>query len=1507
MTEDGAEVNPDTKALTGQMRVVDALKAYDKATPIIASGGVTTSLIIPGSSNLIGGEGAPVKNALYSGANGEPIVEEVLLERGMPQHERRRYMKMAFGENPKSVWKYSRLGNAWHLREHFQKAKEVLQSQDDFCAGLEFARKGRSKAKVGFLAENGRFPFNFELESIVALLRGQVSLHNHNYEPQDLETMIRISEEFGFEISGFHHAIEAWQVPGLLKERVPNITIATFAEFSLYKHESYWPSLYAGNILDKSGIKVAYKSDHVESFTNAKYLLSQAAVAHAFNLPAEKALQAVTSIPAAAIDQDHRVGHCKAGYDADIVVWDDHPLVRGATPLQVFIDGIAQLNDTLVKKSMGSSWAEPLTDSSSRQATLQVRYEPDEKSRDDTCETITRANGNIIISGISQAFLKDYPELSVGRAAVKTGSLQLILKNGRIVCAGTLGDCKDSRTEVEATEGYARLQLTNGHVVPGMSALTNALGAREIATDPDTGDGSAGGQSLNDPESIVYAKHAALLDGKNFARARLGGVTRAITAPVADGPAFVSGVSVEILTSGKRSLLHGGIVQEEVALHMALGDAAIKDEGTGSNGIKSLRKMLSDGLGKNNQTVFGRVATGHLPLLVYADNKYEIEQLIWIKRDHPDTKLVLVGAMEAPFVAQDLADADIPVILTEDRGAPTSFRTRDGFVGPPLSRSIASHLKEAGVKFGLALLDLGMPSDYKIHDLLPEAGWTAKYADLSDSEAVELVTSNIEDILHLKQKNKDVVVYEGDPLHYGATVAIVLAADDKAGTALAQLPGIPTVPFKADGKNAFKLPSVGAIIVDTKYSKTADKSGLTLIPPTLHEFGTTFAQDLQEVLNKTVTAKEGDTREPNTIFLTIDSDHTFLDAAGRSTSEGYTIDAEEDGVTIRGASALGAWWGTRTLLQQAILGDDGAVPVGRGDDAPGWATRGMMLDCGRHFYPKEFLIDMCSYISFFKQNTFHVHLSDNTIVPTYTPDNYNDTYARFRLWSESSELSGLNKHANESYTKDDFDDIQTKCAQRGVTVIPEIEAPGHCLPIVQWRPQIGYQGDLSLLNISHPDTIPTMKAVWKEFLPWFHSSVVSIGADEYKGPEEDYKKFVNEMSDFIYQQAGKSIRIWGTFPAVKHAGSSTTVNSNITIQHWAYLFDNPYEDYIKNNYSVINSDEMYYIVMKDGPYGRTVNTSTTFTGNPDGRKPWYPNIFNLSNPNQNPSRDNKLIQGAIAPLWNDHGANTSVYSEAYYAWREGIPALADKHWGGNLTQEQYSNWFSKLLAKIPNQDLERRIPSKHNTIFSYDLRKVKGESIADKSGNKYDAKTTCKAADDGIVMSPECDITTPWSSKGRNYTLSLTVNVDKLSDDGNTTLVSGSDSVLMLTPNVTLFASGTYYRLNKTIPLQSWVRLEISGEGPKTFASAFNEKGDKLFSREEFLTEMSYYGAPLRWHEMAIEAPIHQITGWQGKVRDFTLRTDGTGDSQPGSSSTTLGLPSMHIVVALCIVVSFVI
>lgn len=188
-----------------------------------------------------------------------------------------------------------------------------------------------------------------------------------------------------------------------------------------------------------------------------------------------------------------------------------------------------------------------------------------------------------------------------------------------------------------------------------------------------------------------------------------------------------------------------------------------------------------------------------------------------------------------------------------------------------------------------------------------------------------------------------------------------------------------------------------------------------------------------------------------------------------------------------------------------------------------------------------------------------MHLSDNLYnnLDIYSREESLNLAAAFRLLSDDPAVAGLNRHgANQSYTREQFDNVQTQCARRGVTIIPEIEAPGHALVIVQWKPELGLD-DLSMLNISHPDTIPTMKTIWKSFLPWFHSKVLHIGADEYDSSlVSEYTHFVNEMNTFIQTETkgSKSMRIWGTFtrsrvqmcPSLSPTSTGTSAPTNRT-------------------------------------------------------------------------------------------------------------------------------------------------------------------------------------------------------------------------------------------------------------------------------------------------------------------------------------------------------------------------
>ncbi|KAL1870780.1 hypothetical protein Daus18300_005100 [Diaporthe australafricana] len=645
----------------------------------------------------------------------------------------------------------------------------------------------------------------------------------------------------------------------------------------------------------------------------------------------------------------------------------------------------------------------------------------------------------------------------------------------------------------------------------------------------------------------------------------------------------------------------------------------------------------------------------------------------------------------------------------------------------------------------------------------------------------------------------------------------------------------------------------------------------TLIPPTLLEFAQTFADDLGSIFNIDATVTNGANATADSIFLTLGDSSAYLNASGDPSSEGYSLSVTADGITITGASPLGAWWGTRTVLQQATL-NNGTIALGTGTDTPGWATRGMMLDAGRHFYPKEFVTELCSYMSFFKQNTFHLHLSDNLYnnVAIYSEERSLDLYARFRLWSDAEVVSGLNKYQNESYTREDFDEIQSTCAARGVTIIPEIEAPGHALVFVQWKPELGYSGDLSLLNISHPETIPTMKAVWSEFLPWFHTKVVSIGADEYTGPATDYNTFVNAMASYIGGESGKFIRIWGTFPPV-YNDTYNNIYQNVSVQHWEFFEDNPYFDYILNNYSVVNSNDDFYIVNKWAPAGgylNHINLTKTFYGTPPDASSWRPYVFDQTNSSQNPPESSPFVLGSIVPMWNDYGANTSVYTEAYYAWRDGIPALADKQWGGNLSETDFSSIFEIVRAAVPGQNLDRTIPSAGEVIFNYTF--AGNTSFADASPNSFSIEIDCASSGSLLEVSPSCSAVTPLSSKGRNYTLTLSgLTITSLDLPTNATLLTGSDSTLLLTPNITFFAGGNYFRLNTSLPLNEAVDLSIIARGNRTYASLNSAP------EEEFLTKIGYNGLSFHWAEIAFEAPLNKIggegSGWSGTLGGFSL------------------------------------
>lgn len=204
-----SDVNELSNDITPFVRAIDALNPLDPQLEVIKSGGVTTSLVLPGSGNNIGGEAYIIKHAVGP-KDGRPEISAKDLLADPEQNWR--YMKMACGENPKGVYgerghghgPFSRLGESWYFRHAFEEARELVHAQDDWCNAAH---------ETGVENLKSYLPQELRLESLGAVLRGQVHVNTHCYTIPDIEAFIDHTNEFEFPVRAFHHAHQAYLVP----------------------------------------------------------------------------------------------------------------------------------------------------------------------------------------------------------------------------------------------------------------------------------------------------------------------------------------------------------------------------------------------------------------------------------------------------------------------------------------------------------------------------------------------------------------------------------------------------------------------------------------------------------------------------------------------------------------------------------------------------------------------------------------------------------------------------------------------------------------------------------------------------------------------------------------------------------------------------------------------------------------------------------------------------------------------------------------------------------------------------------------------------------------------------------------------------------------------------------------------------------------------------------------------------------------------------------------------
>jgi hexosaminidase len=506
------------------------------------------------------------------------------------------------------------------------------------------------------------------------------------------------------------------------------------------------------------------------------------------------------------------------------------------------------------------------------------------------------------------------------------------------------------------------------------------------------------------------------------------------------------------------------------------------------------------------------------------------------------------------------------------------------------------------------------------------------------------------------------------------------------------------------------------IYIEEEMAATADQDGLTLIPPTGYAFADLFREDISGLTGDQWSLKRVESLPRNASGILLGSfrgnGSGLTYENGEATSEGYELVVSPTSVFVGGTGARGMWWGTRTLLQQLLISfppgaasssREAEVPTGRAVDAPAYATRGYMLDAGRKWYAPGLLKELCSYASFFKMSEFHYHLSDNYPLNRGRNESWQDVYSHFSLLPErDEELVGIvHGRTNETLSRDEFRDLQAHCAARGVTVVPEIEAPGHCLYLTKWRPELALP-KRDLLNLSHPDTLPTVQRVWAEFLPWFETKEVHVGADEYDPTlADDYIHFVNDMAAFVRAETGgeKGVRIWGT-PTDPPREVNLTISRDVVVQHWQYGQSDPRE-LVAAGHDVVNSQDWWaYMSLKNdhapilpARYPQFFNESRVldFADVPGWQ--WTPADFNPFNKTEQLPDGNASNRGAVMAAWNDNGPDASTQLEAYYAMRRGIALVGARAWSGARGTEVDAGDVASSVdfysRRAPGQNLDR--------------------------------------------------------------------------------------------------------------------------------------------------------------------------------------------------------------------------
>ncbi|MEC3908873.1 glycoside hydrolase family 20 protein [Tamlana sp. 2201CG12-4] len=442
-----------------------------------------------------------------------------------------------------------------------------------------------------------------------------------------------------------------------------------------------------------------------------------------------------------------------------------------------------------------------------------------------------------------------------------------------------------------------------------------------------------------------------------------------------------------------------------------------------------------------------------------------------------------------------------------------------------------------------------------------------------------------------------------------------------------------------------------------------------------------FKNELQSI-----GVKIGSLNDSNTLSLFFDTNYKELK---EGVTDAYKIQLDKRS-TIEISSYNALVHATRTILQLCSQNQyKNYFPKGIIKDYPIYQKRMLLLDVARKFFSVDEIKDFIRILAWVKMNELHLHLSDNSW----------GGYSAYRLESKLyPELTAKDGY----YTWKEIRKLQDFATSYGITITPEIDAPGHSLAFTDIRPDLKSKWlSPNYLDITNPNTYVFMEEILNEVIPHFDAPDFHLGTDEYRinSIEDDslkyeigntFKKYINHFNKVV-KNNGKTTRIWSGF---EHMPGKTPIDKDIIIDMWE---TSDAQDKSNRGYKFINSSHYYTYIVPGAPY-YGVNNKFIY-------EKWTPEIFS-DKKEQNLLKGSSGLLGSKMHIWNDFGPLGYTTSEIARLSIPSILTFSEKMWGtkGYSSFLDFQEKMQQLLM-IPNTKILNRYFAKEKTIF-YNVKPI---------------------------------------------------------------------------------------------------------------------------------------------------------------------------------------------------------